>query len=64
MKAPAPANDPMQAARAVAPYLVAGAIYIALGAWEPRLLLSWAEGIAFVFAAVWAIPALYRRLRR
>ena len=30
------------------PYLVAGALYVALGVWEPRVLLSWAEGIAFL----------------
>lgn len=63
MLTPPSANDPMRAARAVAPYIVAGAIYIALGVWDPRFLLSWAEGILFVFIAVWALPALYRRLR-
>lgn len=51
-------------ARGLAPYVVAGAVYIGLGVLEPRLLLSWFEGIAFVFAAVWALPALARRLRR
>ena len=46
------------------PYLVAGALYVALGVWEPRVLLSWAEGIAFVLLVVWAIPALIGRSRR
>jgi hypothetical protein len=46
------------------PYLVAGALYVALGVWEPRVLLSWAEGIAFVMLVVWAIPALIGRWRR
>ena len=50
--------------RGTVPYLVAAGLYIALGVWDPRFLLSWAEGIAFVFVVVWAIPALYRRRRR
>ena len=50
--------------RGVVPYLVAAALYVPLGVWDPRFLLSWAEGIAFVFAIVWVIPALYRRWRR
>ena len=50
--------------RSLLPYLIAASAYIALGAWEPRFLLSWAEGIAFVFVAVWALPALVQRLRR
>jgi hypothetical protein len=50
--------------RALIPYLVAASAYIALGVWEPRFLLSWVEGIVFVFIAVWALPALLRRLRR
>jgi hypothetical protein len=54
----------VQRLRAVVPYALAGAAYTALGAWEPRFLLSWAEGILFVLLAVWAIPAAWRRLRR
>jgi hypothetical protein len=50
--------------RALIPYLIAASAYIALGVWEPRFLLSWVEGIAFVFIAVWAPPALFRRLCR
>jgi hypothetical protein len=46
------------------PYLVAGALYVALGVWEPRVLLSWAEGIAFLMLVVWAIPASIRQWRR
>ncbi len=46
------------------PYLVAGALYVALGVWEPLFLLSWAEGIGFLMLTVWAIPALVRRWRR
>jgi len=51
-------------ARTLVPYGIAAVLYIALGAWEPRLLLSWVEGILFVFVIVWAVPALVRRLRR
>ncbi len=51
-------------ARTLVPYAIAAVLYIALGAWEPRFLLSWVEGISFVFLIVWAVPALLRRLRR
>ena len=50
--------------RTLVPYLIAAALYIALGVWEPRFLLSWAEGILFLFFVVWAVPALWRRIRR
>lgn len=50
--------------RPLLPYLAAAVVYIALGVAEPRVLLSWAEGIAFLVVAVWAIPAAYGRLRR
>ena len=50
--------------RGLVPYLGAGALYVALGVWDTRLLLSWAEGIAFLMLTVWAIPALVRRWRR
>jgi len=49
--------------RATVPYLLAGGAYVALGVWDPRVLLSWAEGIIFVSMAVWAIPAFIRRRR-
>lgn len=38
--------------RALIPYVIAAAAYITLGGWEPRFLLSWIEGIVFVFIAV------------
>ena len=44
-------------------YLVAGAVYIALGVAFPSLLLSWVEGTAFLLLAVWILPSLVRRLR-
>ena len=50
--------------RGLVPYLPAAGLYIVLGVWDPRVLLSWAEGIGFVFIVVWVIPALYRTTRR
>jgi hypothetical protein len=46
------------------PYVVAGVLYIALGVWQPRFLLSWSEGIIFLMLVVWGIPELWRRRRR
>jgi putative Ca2+/H+ antiporter (TMEM165/GDT1 family) len=39
-------------------YVVAGAVYVTLGVFFPRVLLSWVEGAAFLLVAVWALPAL------
>ncbi|MBI1885123.1 MAG: hypothetical protein HYS09_02215 [Chloroflexi bacterium] len=47
----------------LAPYLVAGGVYITVGVFVPEALLSWVEGIGFVLLAVWGIPALVRFLR-
>lgn len=44
-------------------YLVAGAVYIALGVAVPELLFSWIEGAVFLLVAVWVVPALLERLR-
>jgi hypothetical protein len=44
-------------------YVAAAVAYVALGLWEPNLLLSFFEGAGFLLLAVWAIPALVRRLR-
>jgi multisubunit Na+/H+ antiporter MnhG subunit len=45
-------------------YLVAASAYIAVGVWEPRFLLSWAEGILFLMFALWVVPAVVQRIRR
>ena len=45
-------------------YLVASTTYIALGVWEPRFLLSWAEGILFLMVVLWAVPAAAQWMRR
>lgn len=49
--------------RTLLPYLIAAAVYVGLGVWEPRFLLSWAEGILFCFVAVWAVPQIIKRVR-
>jgi hypothetical protein len=44
--------------------LAAAAVaYVSLGVAFPELLFSWVEGAAFLLLAVWALPALVRRLR-
>ena len=45
-------------------YLIAASAYITLGVWEPRFLLSWAEGILFLMFALWAVPAAVQWMRR
>lgn len=42
-------------------YVVAGAIYVTLGVFWWRVLLSWVEGTAFLLLAVWIIPYAVRR---
>ena len=43
---------------ALALYVVAAAVYITLGVFFPRVLLSWVEGAGFLLVAVWLLPAL------
>lgn len=50
--------------RTLVPYLIAAVLYITLGLLEPKFLLSWSEGILFLLFVVWAVPALWRRIRR
>lgn len=46
-------------------YLLAGAVYVTLGFFWWRVLLSWVEGTAFLLLAVWLIPQAIRlALRR
>jgi hypothetical protein len=52
-----------RAASTLVLYLGAAAAYIAAGVLLPELLLSWIVGVAYVLVAVWAVPALARRLR-
>ncbi len=53
-----------EVAGALWPYLLAGAMYVAVGVWQPRVLLSWSEGIIFLLFVVWAVPYWWRRRRR
>jgi len=39
-------------------YLLAVVVYITLGVFFPRVLLSWVEGAGFLLLAVWIVPAL------
>jgi putative Ca2+/H+ antiporter (TMEM165/GDT1 family) len=49
--------------RELALYLVAGAVYVAVGVAVPELLFSWVEGAAFLLIAVWLLPSLLGRFR-
>ena len=49
--------------RTLAAYLVAAAVYVALGVILPELLLSWIVGVAYLLVAVWLVPTLARRVR-
>jgi hypothetical protein len=49
--------------REVALYVVAAAVYIALGVFVPQVLISWPVGAAYILLAVWLLPALVRRVR-
>ena len=48
----------------VALYTAVGAAYVLISVLEPRFILSWVEGAAFLVVAVWLLPALWRRIRR
>lgn len=52
------------AVRTLILYLIAGAVYVTLGVFFPRVMLSWAEGITFLLLIVWVLPTAYRRWRR
>jgi hypothetical protein len=43
-------------------YLLAAAVYIAIGVAVTDFLLSFWVGVAYVVLAAWAVPALSRRL--
>ncbi|MBI4570903.1 MAG: hypothetical protein HY723_03050 [Chloroflexi bacterium] len=43
---------------ALALYVLAGAVYVTLGVFFPRVLLSWVEGAGFLLLVVWLLPAL------
>ena len=49
--------------RETALYLLAGAIYVAVGVAVPEVLLAWPVGAAYLLVAVWLVPAAIRRAR-
>ena len=49
--------------RETALYVVAGAVYVAVGVAVPEVLLAWPVGAAYLLIAVWLLPVAYRRLR-
>jgi hypothetical protein len=49
--------------RTLAAYLLAAAVYVALGVVLPELLLSWIVAVAYLLVAIWLVPALARRVR-
>lgn len=50
--------------RALAPYLVAGLLFITFGVIEPRFMLNWLPGIILLLLVVWVIPAAWKKRRR
>ena len=54
----------MDGLRTLALYVVAMVVYITLGVFFPRTILSWVEGASFLLLAVWIIPALLLRFLR
>jgi hypothetical protein len=50
--------------RIFAGYLLAAAVYIAIGVAVTDFLLSFWVGVAYVVVAAWAIPTIVRRLGR
>jgi hypothetical protein len=48
--------------RVFAGYLVAAAVYVAIGVAVTDFLLSFWVGVAYIVVAAWAVPALSRRL--
>jgi hypothetical protein len=50
--------------RVFAGYLLAAAVYIAIGVAVTDFLLSFWVGLAYVVVAGWAIPTIVRRLAR
>jgi hypothetical protein len=43
----------------LAVYLAAAAVYVTLGVFFPRILLSWVEGTVFLLVTAVAVPAFF-----
>jgi hypothetical protein len=50
--------------RVFAGYVLAAAVYVAIGVAVTDFLLSFWVGVAYIVLAAWAVPALLRRRRR
>jgi hypothetical protein len=50
--------------RELALYLVAGAVYVAIGIAVPEFLFTWLVAVGFLLLAVVAVPFVVRRLRQ
>jgi tetrahydromethanopterin S-methyltransferase subunit B len=50
--------------RVLAGYLLAAAVYIAIGVAVTDFLLSFWVGVAYIVVAAWAVPVAVRRLGR
>jgi hypothetical protein len=50
--------------RELALYLVAGAVYVAVGVAVPELLFAWAAAVGYLLLVVVAVPFVVRRLRQ
>jgi hypothetical protein len=50
--------------RAFAGYVLAAAVYIAIGVAVTDFLLSFWVGVAYLVVAAWAVPAAVRRIGR
>jgi hypothetical protein len=48
--------------RELAIYVAAAAVYIGIGLYNVDFLLSWPVAAAYLFLAVWLVPAAIRRL--
>jgi tetrahydromethanopterin S-methyltransferase subunit B len=48
--------------RVLAGYLVAAAVYIAIGVAVTDFLLSFWVGVAYIVLAAWVVPTIVRRL--
>lgn len=50
--------------RGLLPYLIAGALFVAISVTEPRFMLNWSPGLVLLLVVVWVVPSLWRRARR
>jgi hypothetical protein len=49
--------------RELVPYLIAAAIYIPIGLWNPHFILNWTPAYILLLIVCWIVPSLWRRWR-